>query len=63
MRKKTEILYGIHSVSEALKTRRRNFFELYIAKDKISYNIFNKQVEEPLKNKSFLQFQMVQRIA
>ncbi len=33
---KTEILYGIHPVSEALKARRRIFFELYIAKDKIS---------------------------
>jgi 23S rRNA (guanosine2251-2'-O)-methyltransferase len=44
MRKKTEILYGIHSVSEALKARRRIFFELYITKDKISKRL-NKIVE------------------
>lgn len=44
MRKKTEILYGIHSVSEALRARRRIFFELYIAKDKISKRL-NKVVE------------------
>ena len=41
---KTEILYGIHSVSEALRARRRIFFELYIAKDKISKRL-NKVVE------------------
>ncbi len=44
MRKKTEILYGIHSVSEALRARRRIFIELYIAKDKISKRL-NKVVE------------------
>jgi len=33
---KTEILYGFHPVFEALKAGRRNFFEIYIAKDKIS---------------------------
>lgn len=32
---KTEILYGIHPVFEALKAGRRRFFEIYIAKDKI----------------------------
>ena len=32
---KTEILYGFHPVLEALKAGRRNFFELYITKDKI----------------------------
>lgn len=41
---KTEILYGIHSVSEALRARRRIFFELYITKDKISKRL-NKVVE------------------
>ncbi len=33
---KTEILYGIHPVFEALEAGRRDFFELYIAKDKTS---------------------------
>jgi 23S rRNA (guanosine2251-2'-O)-methyltransferase len=33
---KTEILYGIHPVVEALKAGRRDFFEVYISKDKIS---------------------------
>ncbi len=33
---KKEILYGIHPVMEAFKASRRNFFEVYIAKDKIS---------------------------
>ena len=32
---KTEILYGIHPVFEALKAGRRTFFEIYCAKDKI----------------------------
>ncbi len=36
MNMKTEILYGIHPVFEALKADRRDFFELYIAKDKTS---------------------------
>jgi len=35
MREKTEILYGIHPVFEALKAGRRKFFEIYFAKDKI----------------------------
>ena len=33
---KTEILFGIHSVLEALKADRRDFFAVYIAKKKIS---------------------------
>ena len=33
---KTEILYGFHPVFEALKADRRNFFEVYVSKDKIS---------------------------
>jgi 23S rRNA (guanosine2251-2'-O)-methyltransferase len=33
---KTEILYGIHSVLEALRAGRRHFFELYVAKDNVS---------------------------
>jgi 23S rRNA (guanosine2251-2'-O)-methyltransferase len=33
---KTEILYGIHPVFEALKANRRDIFEVYIVKDKIS---------------------------
>lgn len=33
---KTEILFGIHPVAEALKAARRNFYEIYIAKDKLS---------------------------
>jgi len=33
---KTEIIYGIHPVFEALRAARRDFFEVYIAKDKIS---------------------------
>ncbi|MDL1964348.1 MAG: 23S rRNA (guanosine(2251)-2'-O)-methyltransferase RlmB [Deltaproteobacteria bacterium] len=40
---KTEILYGFHPVFEALKAGRRNFFEIYISKDKIS-----KQIEKLL---------------
>ena len=44
MRKKTEILYGIHPVFEALKAGKRFFFELYVAKEKISKRI-NKVVE------------------
>ncbi len=32
----TEVLYGIHPVFEALKAGRRDFFEVYIAKDKAS---------------------------
>ncbi|MCK5509223.1 MAG: 23S rRNA (guanosine(2251)-2'-O)-methyltransferase RlmB [Desulfobacterales bacterium] len=40
---KTEILYGFHPVFEALKAGRRDFFEIYISKDKIS-----KQVEKLL---------------
>jgi len=31
---KTEILYGIHPVSEALKAGRREFFEVYLAQHK-----------------------------
>ncbi|QTA91509.1 23S rRNA (guanosine-2'-O-)-methyltransferase [Desulfonema magnum] len=30
---KTEILFGIHPVFEALRAARRNFFEIYIAKE------------------------------
>jgi 23S rRNA (guanosine2251-2'-O)-methyltransferase len=30
---KTEILYGIHPVQEALKAGRRKFYEIYIARD------------------------------
>jgi len=41
---KTEILYGIHPVFEALKAGKRLFFELYVAKEKISKRI-NKVVE------------------
>jgi 23S rRNA (guanosine2251-2'-O)-methyltransferase len=33
---KTEILYGIHPVSEALKAGRREIFTLYVAKENIS---------------------------
>ena len=33
---KTEILYGIHPVSEALKAGRRDIFKIYIAKENIS---------------------------
>jgi 23S rRNA (guanosine2251-2'-O)-methyltransferase len=33
---KTEILYGIHPVTEALKAGRRKFFELYVEKGKSS---------------------------
>jgi 23S rRNA (guanosine2251-2'-O)-methyltransferase len=36
---KTEILYGFHPVFEALKAGRRNFFEVYISKDKISKQV------------------------
>lgn len=36
---KTEILFGIHPVVEALKAARREFFEVYLAKDKISKRI------------------------
>jgi len=36
---KKEILYGIHPVFEALKAGRRDFFEVYIAKDKTSKRI------------------------
>ncbi len=36
---KKEILYGIHPVFEALKAGRRDFFEIYIAKDKTSKRI------------------------
>jgi 23S rRNA (guanosine2251-2'-O)-methyltransferase len=33
---KTEILYGIHPVSEALKAGRRDIFKIYVAKENIS---------------------------
>ena len=33
---KTEILYGIHPVAEALKAGRRKFLEIYIVQDKAS---------------------------
>ncbi len=36
---KKEILYGIHPVFEALKAGRRDFFEVYITKDKTSKRI------------------------
>lgn len=36
---KKEILYGIHPVFEALKAGRRDFYEVYIAKDKTSKRI------------------------
>ena len=36
---KTEILFGIHPVIEALKAARREFFEVYLAKDKISKRV------------------------
>jgi len=36
---KKEILYGVHPVFEALKAGRRDFFEVYIAKDKTSKRI------------------------
>lgn len=32
---KTEILYGIHPVTEALKAGRREFYELYAAKERL----------------------------
>ena len=34
--KKTEIIYGIHPVVEALKAKRRKFIELYVAPEKRS---------------------------
>jgi len=36
---KTEILYGIHPVFEAIKAGRRKIFEIYISEDKISRRI------------------------
>jgi 23S rRNA (guanosine2251-2'-O)-methyltransferase len=36
---KTEILFGIHPVIEALKAARIEFFEVYLVKDKISKRI------------------------
>jgi 23S rRNA (guanosine2251-2'-O)-methyltransferase len=36
---KNEILYGIHPVLEALKADRRQFFELYVEKQKASKRI------------------------
>ncbi len=33
---KTEMLYGIHSVFEALKAGRRNFYKIYLSQDKTS---------------------------
>ncbi|MCP4348921.1 MAG: 23S rRNA (guanosine(2251)-2'-O)-methyltransferase RlmB [Desulfobacterales bacterium] len=33
---KTEVLFGFHPVYEALKAGRRNIFDIYIAKDKLS---------------------------
>jgi 23S rRNA (guanosine2251-2'-O)-methyltransferase len=33
---KTEILYGVHSVQEAIQAGRRSLFEIYIKKDKLS---------------------------
>ena len=36
---KTEILYGIHPVTEALKARRRTCFEIYITTDRTPYNL------------------------
>ena len=36
---KTEILFGINSVLEALKAGRRDFFALYIAKKKVSQRL------------------------
>ena len=36
---KTEILYGIHPVSEALKAGRRDIFKLYVTKENISKRI------------------------
>ena len=36
---KTEILYGIHPISEALKAGRRDVFTIYIAKENISKRI------------------------
>ena len=41
---KTEILYGIHPVFEALRARRRVVFEMYVAKGKIP-NRFDKLVQ------------------
>jgi len=50
---KTEILYGIHPVFEALKAGRRDIFEIYIAKDKTSKRIekvaaFAESIEIPV---------------
>jgi len=33
---KTEVLYGIHPVFEALKAGRRNFYKIYLSQDKVS---------------------------
>lgn len=33
---KTEVLYGIHPVFEALKAGRRNFYKIYLSQDKAS---------------------------
>jgi len=46
---KTEILYGIHPVSEALKAGRRDIFTIYIAKENIS-----KRLEKVLALAEFL---------
>ena len=36
---KTEIIYGIHPVFEAVKANRREFFKLYVAKGKRSHRL------------------------
>jgi len=33
---KSEILYGIHPIFEALKAGRRNFYKIYLSQDKTS---------------------------
>ncbi len=43
---KTEILYGIHPVSEALKAGRRKFLEIYIVQDKASKRL-KKLLKQP----------------
>jgi len=36
MKQKTDILFGVHSVYEALKAKKRKFYKIEISKKKIS---------------------------
>ena len=60
----TEILYGFHPVFEALKAGRRDFFELYLAQNKVSKRLekaaaFAERLKIPVKKIKYPQLKSI----